>query len=415
MCREDLVAFTRTLANTPSPSFREEAVAGLVQDLLEELRYDLVFRDEVGNVIGFLTGSEEGPTVLLSTPMDTTRPDPVLRKSADPQLARSGPEHATGHGSIGCKAGLAAQIYAGKALDKSLVSLYGTIVFAATVAQEEGNGAGVRHLLEETLPKIGVTPDLAILGEPTALHVCNGHDGWADVDIHVVSPNAGTAERTIRSIRDTLASASARASWARKTSSIDVSEPAMSGGSDSIQATLRVRCRVRSGEAVTNCVGAVKRMVLSVVETLGEASVDVHVHTERRRFYSGRAVEVLCWNNPWMTDMANPLSRRALEALAAAGWPDPTARSLGLENLEVSTAGSLLADGYHIPTLCFGPGDTGRADVPDGFVAAENLVDAVFGTAVLVYGAIGAPISLVWPTRRAPRDPGQVSMTGGGR
>ncbi len=411
MCREDLAEFTRILVNTPSPSFREEAVAGLVQDLLEELRYDLVFRDEVGNVIGFLAGSEEGPTVLLNTHMDTRRPEHVLPALARPMPARSESGRITGYGAAGCKSGLAAQVYAGHVLDTSLVPLYGTIVVAATVAQEEGNGAGVRYLLEETLPKIGVTPDLAILGEPTALHVSNGHDGWADVDIRVVSPNGDAAWRTIRWIRDALASAS----WVRKRSSIDVSEPTVEAGVDSAEAILRVRCRVKSGEAVTNCVGSVKRMVLSVAETLGDAFVEVHVHTERRRFYSGRTVEVLCWNNPWTTDPTNPLFRRALEAFAAAGWPDPTARPRGLENLGVGTAGSLLADGYHIPTLCFGPGDAGRSDAPEGPVAIENLVDAVFGTAVLVYGAIGSPISLVWPTRRAPRDPGQISMTGGGR
>jgi acetylornithine deacetylase/succinyl-diaminopimelate desuccinylase-like protein len=296
-----------------------------------------------------------------------------------------------------------------------LLPLYGTIVFAATVAQEEGNGAGIRHLLEETLPKLGVTPDLAILGEPTALHVSNGDDGSADVDIRVVSGDGDAAVRTIRSIRDALTTAAALAVRAGKKSSVDSSEPTVAASHGSTEAVLRVRCRVALGEAVANCVGSVKRIVLSAVEAFGDASVEVHVHTERRRFYSGRAVEILCWNNPWVSEPAHPLLRRALDALAAAGWPDPTPRPRGLKNLPGGTAGSLSADACHIPTLCFGPGDVRRVYAPDEFVTVEDLIDAVFGTAVLVYGAIGAPISLVWPTRRRPRDAGHISMTGGGR
>lgn len=414
LCREDLSFLTQRLVGTPSPSFREEAIAGIVQDLLEELHYDLVFRDEVGNVIGFLMGSEDGPTVLLNSHMDTPR---TGNDRADAPESRTGrPEKGciSGYGAA-CKGGLAAQVFAGHVLDRSLLPLYGTIVFAATVAQEEGSGAGLRRLLDETLPKVGVTPDLAILGEPTALHVSNGHDGWADVDVRVVSSDADGARRAIGSIRDALIRASTLAAAAVERSSIQLFEPTFETSEGSTVGVLQLRCRVKSGEAVTNCVGAVKRLAQTALEPSGGRSIEVHVHSERRRFYSGRAVEVLCWSNPWTSDPAGPLLGRALGALAAAGWPAPAVRPRGVEDLRAGTAGSLLADSHHVPTICFGPGDAGRVYAPGEFVEVEKLVDAVFGTAVLVHGAIGAPVSLVWPTRRTPKDPGHVSMTGGGR
>lgn len=414
-CREDLTALTQLLVRTPSFSFREETAAGIVQDLLEELHYDLVFRDGVGNVIGFLAGSGEGPTILLNSHMDTRRPDEERLDPDGPFSGRIERGRMRGLGTAGCKSGLAAQVFAGHILDKSLIPLYGTIVVAATVAQEEGNGAGVRYLLEETLPKLGVTPDLAILGEPTTLLVCGGHDGWADIDVRIACGDAAATRRATGLIQNALTGASAHASWKAKRSSLHVSDPVYCEHDGSQEATLCVRCRVKSGEAVANCVGLVKRLALTASEPAGDVRVEVHVHNERRRFYTGKTVEVLCWNNPWSSDPSAPLFHRALDALAAAGWRDAAVRTLGLNSLRLGTAGSLLADSYHIPTLCFGPGDENRAYTREESVDVEKLVDAVFGTAVLVHGAIGTPLSLVWPTHRAPRDPGRVSTSRDGR
>jgi len=414
-CREDLTAFTQLLVRTPSFSFKEETAAGIVQDLLEELHYDLVFRDGVGNVIGFLTGSEEGPTILLNSHMDTRRPEEERIDTEGPFSGRIDRGRMRGLGVAGCKGGLAAQVFAGHILDKCFLPLYGTIVVAATVAQEEGNGAGIRHLLEETLPKLGVTPELAILGEPTTLRVCNGHDGWADADVRIACRDAAVVRRATGLIEDALTGASGHPSWKYKKSSLDVSEPAYREYDGSHEAVLHVRCRVKSGEAVANCVGIVKRLALAASRPAGDVQVEVQVHTERQRFYTGKTVEVLCWNNPWSSDPSAPLFHRALDALAAAGWRDAAARPFGLNNLRLGTAGSLLAESYHIPTLCFGPGDENRAYTPEESVDVEKLVDAVFGTAVLIHGAIGTPHSLVWPTHRAPRDTGRVSTSGDAR
>jgi len=414
-CREDLAAFAQVLVRTQSFSFREEAVAGIVQDLLEDLAYDLVFRDEVGNVVGFLAGSEEGPTVLLNSHMDTRRPDDELFGPEGPFSGRVEQGLLRGLGAAACKGGLAAQVFAGHILDKSLLPLRGTIVFAATVAQEEGNGAGVRYLMEQTLPKLGVNPDLAILGEPTALFPCNGHDGWADVDVAIAARDTGSARRAAAAIHDALSGVASGESRKDGVLSARVAGPAHGEKIESPETSLRVLCRVGSGEEVADSVGLVKRLALSAVDPIGDVSIEVRVHGERRRFYTGKTAEVLCWSNPWLTDPSGPLVSRSLEALSASGWRDPTARTWGLDTFRMGTAGSLLAGSYHVPTLCFGPGDEGRARGEEESVALESLVDAVFGTAVLTHGAIGSPLPMRWPTDRAPSDPGNVSPTRSGK
>lgn len=402
LCREDLLALTEKLVGTPSPSFHEGPLAQIVRDFLEDLGYDLVFQDEVGNVVGLLAGGEEGPAVLLNSHMDARRPDGGTGAISSP-AGRIERGRVWGAGAADCKGGLASQIFAGHILDKHLPPLHGTLVVAATVAQEEGNGAGVRHLIERTLPKLGIMPDLAILGEPTRLAVYNGHDGRADIDVRVVGGDRTAVRRAIETVIREVWTGDG-AALKSGSASLQLMEPAYQGDNGECAGTFRVRCRVSPAEAVANCVGNVKRAVLEASTPLSDVTVDVRVHGERRRFYTGESIEVLCWDNPWSSDVASPLIARAVDALSGAGWPDVGPGPWASKSLQSSTAGSLLAEGYRIPTLCFGPGDESGVGTPRESVDFEALIDAVFGTTVLVHGAIGTPVSLVWPTDRLPRE-----------
>jgi acetylornithine deacetylase/succinyl-diaminopimelate desuccinylase-like protein len=403
LCREDVLALVDRLVRTPSFSFHEAALAEIVQDFLDDLGYDLVFQDEVGNVVGLLAGEEEGPTVLLNSHMDTRRPAEGP-DAYDPPVPRVERGRVWGAGAADCKGGLASQIFAGHILDRNLPPLHGTLVVAATVAQEEGNGAGVRHLIEHTLPKLGIMPDLALLGEPTGLLIYNGHDGRADIDVRVTGGENAAVRQAIELILRTLWSGGGGMAWKTGGSSLEVTEPVCDYEGDSHEGSFCVRCRVKPTEAVANCVGTVKRAVLGALATLKDVSADVRVHSERRRFYTGESTEVLCWNNPWLSDSSNPLILRAVETLAAAGWSDVNLRTWGLKSLRLSTAGSLLADGYRIPTLCFGPGDESGVGTAHESVDLKALIDALYGTVVLVHGAIGTAFSLVWPTDSPPRE-----------
>jgi acetylornithine deacetylase/succinyl-diaminopimelate desuccinylase-like protein len=300
-----------------------------------------------------------------------------------------------GLGAAACKGGLAAQIFAAHLLDRSLLPLCGTIVVAATVAQEEGNGAGVHHLMRETLPKLGINPGLAILGEPTALAACNGHDGRVDVDVKISGPEPTVTQRAVAAVSDALTSTTRRGTSTDGGTFARFSGHTAEDHAGSREELLHFRCRVGSGEEAADCVGLVKRLARAAAESFGDVTVDARVHGDRRRFYTGRPAEFLCWSNPWSTDPSLPLVRRALDALAACGWPDATVRTWRPDDLRMGSAGSHLADSYGVPTLCFGPGDEDRTGTAEESVEIEKLVDAVFGTAVLIHGAIGTPVPQV--------------------
>ena len=70
-----------------------------------------------------------------------------------------------------------------------MLPLKGTLIFCATVAEENGRSVGVRGLLDSTLPSLELKPDYVVLGEPTDLQLFYGHDGWVKLDIRVAGEN----------------------------------------------------------------------------------------------------------------------------------------------------------------------------------------------------------------------------------
>jgi len=383
--KQDLVRFTQRLVRMPSYSLEEETVADRVESQLEVLAYDLVFRDNAGNVIGIVVGSDEGPVVLLNSHMDTVRPGDEASWTGSPFSGRVKGGRIHGLGASDCKGGLAAQVYAGHVLARSVLSLHGTLVVAATVAEENGCSVGTRYLLEKTLPKLGLRPSMAILGEPTSLGLCVGHDGWVDVDAEIEGGDELTVRRAAEMIINHLRCSPGEKGLQGPFPGMQVSEPEYSDNNGRIRGLIRIRRRVRRGEDADECVQWVRRRATAAAEFLGGASVDVHGHHERQRMYTGATAEVECQSDPWGLDVKEPLAERAREVLIDAGWKEVPVRTWRLERLGMGTAGSLLVDEWHIPTFGFGPGEEQLAHAPDESVKIASLIDAVFGTSVLVH------------------------------
>ena len=58
----------------------------------------------------------------------------------------------------------------------------------------------------------------------------------------------------------------------------------------------------------------------------------------------------------------------------------------------MGTAGSLLVNQFKIPTIGYGPGNEDEAHQPIENVKIDSLVEAVYGTALMVHSLIGTPV-----------------------
>lgn len=388
--KDAMTDFAKRLVATPSVSLSEMAAAAIVEEEMKRLGYDEVVRDETGNVVGVLFGREAGPTLLLGAHLDTVIAGDRAEWARDPLDARVENGRLEGLGASDCKGGIAAQVYAGAMLRKSLLPLAGNLVVAATVAEENGRSVGVRELVARTLPDRELKPAWAVLGEPTGLGLYYGHDGWFELEITVKGANPFHVDDAANAIHaDLLSARRQRAGGGLETH--QVHRPVFETDRDGRSATIRLERRLSPTEEVGEVVRHIEHEAALVTETSGEVAVEVLVRQEPQRLCTGQTTMVRHVTHAWAIDPFHPLLTRARQSLAAAGCEArPGKWQLG--RLGMGTAGGTLVTEFDIPTIGYGPGEEKFAHAANESVAVESILAAAYGTAAIAHGLVGVPV-----------------------
>jgi len=195
--RDRVVDLSRVLISIPSLSGQEGDVAKALSRAMDELGYDEVRVDEVGNVIGTVHGVSRSPGVVLNGHMDTVPPadmDKPFRPEVVEGSVFGGRGLAiTGRGACDMKGPLAAMVLAGAVFKEIGMRPARDFVVSAVVLEEVGGSIGSSHLIRS-----GIRGKLAIIGEPTSLRVNLGHRGSVHMDIttfgkaaHASTPEVG--------------------------------------------------------------------------------------------------------------------------------------------------------------------------------------------------------------------------------
>jgi acetylornithine deacetylase/succinyl-diaminopimelate desuccinylase-like protein len=381
------VELAAKLIRTPSPSLREQAVASQVETQMKQAGFDKVVRDSAGNIVGLMPGRSSEPTVLLVSHMDTVDSGKENAWTESPFSGASRNGKLFGLGASDCKAGLAAQIYAGSLLKRSLLPLRGNLIVAATVAEENGCGIGVRHLIETTLPELDLVPTYAILGEPTGLGLYYGHEGWAELEINVEGSNPFQVDDVAKAICDDLSE-----------DAEDSSDDNREEGGVAFRNVHGLRCatigltrRIRAEEPTVEIVAQLQRQAERIAGSMGNVAVEVAIRKEHQTLYNGVTTVVRRLANAWATDPFHPLMERARQSLAAAGC-EVRAGKWQLGRLGMGTAGGLLVNEFHLPTIGYGPGEEAFAHTPNECVEIARIAECVYGTAAIVHGLVGVPV-----------------------
>lgn len=380
-----VLRFTQELIQTPSTSLNETRVADRVQGLMGGLGYDLVLRDDAGNVVGAMLESSQDPTILLSSHMDTVEPARSQRAGYAPFSGRIEGGRIYGLGASDCKGGLAAQIFAGHLLAAGIFPRQGNIVVAATVAEASGSSVGARYLLEHTLPRLGMEPTFAVLGAPTQLDLCYWNDTWVTLEVRVRGSDRAMTRRAAIVIYDLFCRDHRRAEHHGQHG-----RQAFPDRCSASEATFGLYCQLPPGHTVEECVRLVGQRAAAAVKPLGAVDVEIRAAGGQQRSPTEKTANAVEQTPPSFANLFELLVDRAREALVESGWGKVDVKAGRSELLRTGAAGDLLVNHYRIPTVAFGPGD--RDHAPDESVEVERIVDAVFGTAVLTHGLTTVPL-----------------------
>jgi acetylornithine deacetylase/succinyl-diaminopimelate desuccinylase-like protein len=386
--QREALAFAQQLIRTASPSSHEANVAQLVERQLRAVGYDQVFVDDFGNVVGVVSGRQTDPAVLLCSHMDTTDADAAAVWQDSPYSGQVRDGVLYGLGASDCKAGLAAQVYAGALLRRAMLPLRGHVIVAATVSEEQGGSPGLRHLMQKTLPSLGLWPDFAILGEPTSLGIYYGHDGSAVFEVMVEGADRIQVNDATRAVFDRLRS------QYRSNAPLEVQSlgnPRFQQFERSSSGVIDVCRRLPDRETVAEALEQIKHEARSAVASVAHVAVEATVRQQEWQFYTNRTTILEQRVESWSLDPYHPLISRSRQALDAAGCKVFCGK-FQLPRLGMGTAGGVLLDQFKVPAIAYGPGSEDSCHRPNESVRVDRVSESIYGTAAIVHSLVGVPV-----------------------
>lgn len=146
-----------------TPSMSESPMAEFLADKCDDLGFDDIRIDEVGNITA--SKGRGRPVIMLCSHMDTVPGRIRVRRDGDALYGR---------GSSDAKGPLMAMLFAAASARDCKVIFVGAV-------DEEGNAAGIKHL---TSQKLDV--DYAVFGEPSGLHkITVGYKGRLAINLRI--------------------------------------------------------------------------------------------------------------------------------------------------------------------------------------------------------------------------------------
>jgi putative selenium metabolism hydrolase len=370
---DDCVALVQRLLRTASLPGHEGDLARLVSATMQELRYDSVTIDEVGNVIGCIRGRGDAPGLMLNTHLDHV-------DAGDPAAWRHPPFAAEwvgtaihGRGAVDIKGPLACQLIAGARL---LNERPPGNVWVTCVVQEEIGGVGARYLAR-SLPC-----RLVVVGEPSSNRLRRGQRGRIELALRIQgrSVHASVPHHGINPLL----------TLGRFLTELETLEHRVDPdlGASTVAPTL-----VRTDQASANVIpgvvhqvldwrnvpgqtdGEVQRAILEVAQRVALAGtvVEVSIPSHPYGTWTGVRGELPANNPPFSLPNEHPAIRAAAKIVADVAWP-------GGSNEDAGPVGCwhFATDGGHFAAagatvIGFGPGDELLAHTVDEHITVDAL------------------------------------------
>ncbi len=368
-----LVAFMQDIVRIPSLSSQEGNVIERIRKEMEELGYDEVWTDPMGNLIGRIG---TGPRVIaLDGHVDVVDVGDRSLWDREPYSGEVENGVLYGRGASDMKGGVASSVYAGALIRQRGVPEGVTVLVTATVQEEDCDGLCWQYIANED----GIRPELVVITEPTSLRVYRGHRGRMEMEVHTsgVSCHGSAPERGVNAVykmADIIADVASlnerlepRAPLGKGTvtiSEIRSTSPSLCAVADGC--TIHLDRRLTIGETEETSVAEIEAL-----PSVQAAGATVTVLDYAVPSYTGLQYPTRKYYPTWELPENAPGTQAALAAHRSAFDEDAQIGFWVFSTNAVATAGML-----GIPTIGFGPGHEKFAHAPNEQVETEHLVRA---------------------------------------
>lgn len=342
-----MIDFCQRIIQVPSQSGEEGAVSEVYMDEMKKLGYDEVFRDNWGNVVGIIHGTEDGPVIMYNGHMDAVTPGNIedwggynpYGAVIDESLMydwncekEEMTEVIHGRGASDMKCGSAAQVFTGAALielRKQGFPWKGTFLLAAVVLEENGEMLGTIKLTEETFPARGIEIDGMVCAEPSSLRLVLGHRGRMELKVvvtgrscHGSSPWLGinAVEKAAKLIVEVNKRISAHAKEDSNLGKSGIALTIIENEPNALcivpdKCTIIYDRRLIPRETVSDAVAEIQSIIDDLSADDPDFKVTVEINSNVRNSYTGESESIESQKEVWIIDREHPFIRACAEGL----------------------------------------------------------------------------------------------------
>ena len=351
------VSFAQDLIRIPGLPGAEGNVAERVLREMEDLEFDEVWSDEIGNCFARVNGRGRAPAVMLNCHLDAVDIGERASWEYDPYGGIVADGFLHGRGAMDIKGPLALQTHA--AAGFLAQRLDGDVIVAHTVLEERG-GWGMSYLLQQGR----VRPGAVIIGEATNGDLCVGHRGRAEVVVELkgLAGHASAPERArnpisqlgvvlplLQEFAESLPGNEVLGSATLAPTAIETLPRSRNVIPDRVRVILdwRVLPGITPDDAVEQI-----RATLARAKLEEGFSLDVQLSTETQRSYTGMAEERKLLTPGFLMTPEDPVVLSAARAIA-----NSTGRKPALRPWTFATDGGHACGVHGIPCIGYAPGE----------------------------------------------------------
>lgn len=388
--REDCIEFLQDLIAIPSATTvgeDEEEMAKRIEEEMQDLGYDEVFIDDLGNVHGIVEG-EEDSAIMLNSHIDTVGYGDRDAWEHDPYAAEIEDGIMYGLGASDMLCAMAAQVYGGGALAALDVTPKHDVYVTGELMEEVSEGHAMRFVDEQ----LDLDLEAVVIGEASEMNVKRGHRGRCELKIELegASCHASAPERginplyhasaiidRIEELNEETATHDFLGKGTIAATNVEVDTP--SNNAVPAAATIYVDRRLTLGEDEQTVHTELEDAVSAAIDEYGD---EVNATIETLDFdtpsWTGYEMESRKYYPTWLLEEDHQLVQQTYDVVDSVLDTD-----VEITKWTFSTSGNYTMGVAGIPTIGFGPSWEKYAHTAQDQVEVDNVIKACTVNAAL--------------------------------
>lgn len=376
--KQEVINLCQDLIRKSSYSGHEQNVADILKTYMQKNKFDKVFTDKYGNIIGCIKGNRPGPKILFDGHIDTVPVANELEWTYPPFAAEIHDDKIYGRGTSDMKGAVAAMCVAAKYFKEDFGNDFAGEIYVAGVVHEECfEGVASREVSKN------IKPDYVIIGEASNLNIKIGQRGRAEIIVETFGKSCHSAnpEKGINAVYKMAKVIEAINTLEPPHHDIlgdgileltDIKSSPYPGASvvpDYCRATYDRRLLV--GETKESVLAPIKKLLEEMMVKDSTLKVKVSYSVGKEKCYTNNEITGERFFPGWLYDKNDEFVQKAYVQLKNNGFnPEIT-------QYNFCTNGSHYAGEVHIKTFGLGPSKENLAHTANEYIEIDQLIKAV--------------------------------------